>query len=86
MKKALLALSAILIIVIAFSCKKKETFCWACVNTYSYPDNPPNPAHTEFDTVFQCNMTKDEIENFRAQYPEQHLTNYTKYAMTCTQY
>jgi hypothetical protein len=86
MKKALLALSVLGIIIVAFSCKKEEKFCWACVNTYSYPDNPPNAAHTQFDTTFQCNMTKDEIENFRAQYPEQHFTNYTKYAMTCTQY
>lgn len=82
MKKVLLAVCALS--MIAFSCKKKETFCWACVNTYSYPDNPPYAAHTEFDTTYQCNLTEDEMLNFKAQYPEQHLTSYTKYAMTCT--
>ena len=84
MKKALLLLSAIS--VLAFSCKKKETFCWFCVNTYSYPDNPPYQAHTAFDTSWQCNMTQDEILNFAAQYPEQHTSSYTKYAMTCAKY
>lgn len=84
MKKALLLICAMS--VLTFSCKKKETFCWFCVNTYSYPDNPPSPAHTAFDTTWQCNMTQDEILNFAAQYPEQHFSNYTKYAMTCAKY
>ena len=81
MKKALLVLCALSLVT--FSCKKREAFCWACVNTYSYADNPPYSAHTSFDTTYQCNLTEDEMLNFKAQYPEQHNSTYTKYAMEC---